>query len=241
MLKYLEPLDWLPTAEDLPDCDNTPVDSELQEFIPNFLKNLLMVIWADRQDWFFGVDMGVYYSPDEPAIVPDGFLSVGVERIKSENLRLSYVLWEEQVIPQLVIEVVSKKYRAEYSTKKDFYEQFGILYYVVYNPRRKRKPSLEVYKLIQGQYVQMVGNPIWMPELGIGIGKERHNYRGYEREWMFWYDQDGQRYLTADEQLSQAQAQTQQAQAQAQQAQAQAQRMADRLRALGIDPDELTD
>jgi len=26
------------------------------------------------------VDMGIYYDPDEPAIVPDGFLSLGVER-----------------------------------------------------------------------------------------------------------------------------------------------------------------
>ena len=30
MLKYLEPLDWLPTAEDLPESDDKPVDSELQ-------------------------------------------------------------------------------------------------------------------------------------------------------------------------------------------------------------------
>lgn len=32
-------------------------------------------------DWFFGVDMGIYYDPNQPAIVPDGFLSVGVPRI----------------------------------------------------------------------------------------------------------------------------------------------------------------
>ena len=28
MLKYLEPLDWLPTADDLPESDETSVDSE---------------------------------------------------------------------------------------------------------------------------------------------------------------------------------------------------------------------
>jgi Uma2 family endonuclease len=251
MLKYLEPLDWLPTAEDLPDCDCTPVDSELQEFIPTFLKTLLIDIWADRADWFFGIDMGVYYSPDEPAVVPDGFLALGVDRIKSENLRLSYLLWEEQVLPQLVVEVVSKTYRGEYSTKKAFYESLGILYYIVYNPRRKRKPSLEVYKLIEGKYVQMLGNPIWLPELGIGIGKERFDYQGYDREWLFWYNETNQRHTTAQEKVTQAQAQAQQAaaqaqqaearlqqaEAQAQQAEARSQRLADQLRALGIDPD----
>jgi Uma2 family endonuclease len=248
MLKYLEPLDWLPTAEDLPDCDSTPVDSELQEFIPTFLKALLIDGWAHRNDWFFGIDMGVYYSPDESAVVPDGFLALGVDRIKSENLRLSYVLWEEQVLPQLVVEVVSKKYRGKYSTKKDLYERLGILYYVVYNPRRKRKPSLEVYKLVQGHYVQMIGNPIWLPELGLGIGKERFNYGGYDREWLFWYHEDNQHYATAQERFMQenqrAEQEKQRAEQEkqrAEQAEARSQRLADQLRALGIDPDELSD
>ena len=38
--------------------------------------------------------MGIYYEPSEPAIVPDGFLSIGVPRIIDSDLRLSYVLWD---------------------------------------------------------------------------------------------------------------------------------------------------
>jgi Uma2 family endonuclease len=87
MLKYVEPLDWLPTAEELPDSDDTPVDNELQELAPTLLKAVLAYLWKDRTDWFFGIDMGIYYNPDEPPIVPDGFLSLGVESVKSENLR----------------------------------------------------------------------------------------------------------------------------------------------------------
>jgi Uma2 family endonuclease len=224
MLKYVEPLDWLPTAEDLPDSDDTPVDNELQELAPTLLKAVLAYLWKDRTDWFFGIDMGIYYNPDEPAIVPDGFLSIGVESVKSENLRSSYVLWEEQgILPQLVLEVVSKKYRREYSGKKDFYEQLGILYYVVYNPLRRRKPTLEIYKLMRGKYLPVIGNPVWLPELGLGIGKERQTYQGREREWMFWYDEQGKRYLLPEERADQAEARSQQ--------------LADRLRALGIDPD----
>jgi Uma2 family endonuclease len=224
MLKYVEPLDWLPTAEDLPDSDDTPVDNELQELAPTILKAVLAYLWKDRTDWFFGIDMGIYYNPDEPPIVPDGFLSLGVESVKSEDLRSSYVLWEEQgILPQLVLEVVSKTYRREYSGKKDFYEQLGILYYVVYNPLRRRKPTLEVYKLIQSRYLPMLGNPVWLPELGLGIGKERQIYQGREREWMFWYDQEGTRHLLPEERADKAEARSQQ--------------LADRLRALGIDPD----
>jgi Uma2 family endonuclease len=58
---------YLPTAEDLPDSDETPVDNELQNDIPNLLLSILKWIWHDSQgdafrrfDWFWGVDMGIH-------------------------------------------------------------------------------------------------------------------------------------------------------------------------------------
>jgi Uma2 family endonuclease len=79
MLQY-NPLHCLPSSEELPGSDDTPVDNQLQHLIPGLLEAILALVWADRMDWYFGVDMGIYYDPDEPAIVPDGFLSLGVER-----------------------------------------------------------------------------------------------------------------------------------------------------------------
>lgn len=87
MLNY-KPWDCLPGAEDLPDSDDNPVDNELQDLIPHLLKSILALIWSDRWDWFFGVDMGIYYAPEQSAIVPDGFISLGVERFFDERLRL---------------------------------------------------------------------------------------------------------------------------------------------------------
>ncbi|BCL35244.1 Uma2 family endonuclease [Nostoc sp. MS1] len=237
---------YLPSADELPDSDDAPVDNELQELIPGLLKAILLILWAERMDWFFGVDMGVYYHPDEPAIVPDGFLSLGVERFYDEELRPSYVLWDEKVVPIFVLEVVSPKYRKEYSDKLNDYAALGVLYYVIYSSHRRRKPRLEVHKLVNGKYELQTGNPVWLPEIGLGIGCERGNYCGVTREWMYWYDQQGQRYLTPEEQIKQAQQQVQAAQQQAQLAQQQAQQeaqraqqLAERLRALGIDPDNL--
>ncbi|MEL6163303.1 MAG: Uma2 family endonuclease, partial [Cyanobacteria bacterium J06628_3] len=169
MINY-NPLHCLPSSEELPDSDETPVDNELQDLIPGLLKAILALIWAERWDWFFGVDMGIYYDPKKPAIVPDGFLSLGVERFIDEILRLSYVLWEEQKLPTMVLEVVSQTYRGEYSSKKEFYAELEILYYVVYNPHRRRKPPLEVYKLVNGEYILQSGNPVWLSEIGLGIG-----------------------------------------------------------------------
>jgi len=110
--------------EELPYKDDKPVDSEAQRLIANLLKSILAYIWADRKDWFFGLDMGWYYDPSESAIAPDGFLCLGVQRIKDLNLRLSYVTWEENgVIPSLALEVVSKTPGGEYKQKKRKYAQ----------------------------------------------------------------------------------------------------------------------
>ena len=203
MLLNYNPKNCLPSAEDLPDSDETPVDNELQDLIPHLLKAILALIWSEKMDWFFGVDMGIYYDPSQPAIVPDGFLSIGVPRIIDRDLRLSYVLWEEQKIPTLAIEIVSQTRRGEYTEKKEFYEKMGIKYYVIYNPLRKRKPSLEVYELNQGKYQLLEGEIIWLEELKLGIGKQQGTYQGITREWLYWYDENGQRYLTPEEQIEQ--------------------------------------
>jgi len=104
--------------QNLPDADDTPVDHELQDLIPHLLKSILAMIWSDRWDWFFCLDMGIYYDPDKSGIVPDGFLSLGVPRIKNQELRPSYVLWKEQAVPILALEVISKTSKQEYSKKR---------------------------------------------------------------------------------------------------------------------------
>lgn len=231
MFKYELPR-HLPSADELPDSDDAPVDNELQELIPGLLKAILLILWSERLDWFFGIDMGIYYHSDQPAIVPDAFLSLGVERFYDEELRPSYVLWDENVVPIFVLEVVSPNYRKEYSDKLAEYQSLGVLYYIVYSSRRRRKPRLEVHKLVNGKYELQSPNPVWMPEIGLGIGCERGNYSGVTREWLYWYDAEGKRYLTPEEQVKY----------QAQRAQQLAQRteqLAQRLRELGIDPDSL--
>ena len=232
MLEYNRSI-YFPSSEELPDSDDTPVDNELQELIPSLLKAILLMQWANRMDWFFGIDMGIYYDPDKPAIVPDGFLSLGVERFFDEELRLSYPLWEENVVPTLVLKVVSQNYRGEYSTKKELYASLGVLYYAIYSSRRRRNPRLEVHRLVDGAYVLQPENPVWLPEIGLGIGAERGTYGGLTREWLYWYDEQGQRLLTPEER-------TQQAEQRTQQAEQRAERLAEQLRSLGVDPDSLS-
>ncbi len=204
----------LPTSDELPDTDGLSVDNELHTLVPNLLGLILGFIWGQRFDWFFGVNMGIYHTtginPRVP-IVPDGFLSLDVERIRGNRLRKSYVVWEENgIVPMFVLEIVSQTPGGEYDEKISIYAQLGVLYYVIYNPdfwRRDQQEPFEIYQLVSGSYQRQIGEPFWMPEIGLGIGRGIGNHRGLQREWLYWFDQRGNRILTPEELLARYQEQ----------------------------------
>ena len=128
------------------------------------------------------------------------------------------------------------------------------MYYIIYAPLRVRKQKLTLYRLNrERKYEWQEDNPLWMPEIGLGIGTGVGNFQGITREWLYWYDKQGKRYLTPEESQQQEQEARQQAEAQKLQEQKarllaeqerdqiklQAEKLATRLRKLGIDPDKL--
>ncbi len=266
MLQY--DLSHLPTAEELPSVDFEPVDNEIQRAVPFLLQQILLFIWPEREDFFFGMDIAYYYDSAQPAISPDGFLSIGVRKRKSktnnpnQDGRISYLLWQENyVVPTLVIECVSQKYRGEYDTKKDQYAQLGILYYVIYDGGRyysekgakSKGDPFEVHRLENGVYVRQAGEPVWLPEVGLGIGRERREFNTWTREWLYWYNEEGKRYPSPDEafQIERVRATEERLKAEeerlkaeeermrAEQQEARAELLAAKLRELGIDPEQL--
>ncbi|MEO0458867.1 MAG: Uma2 family endonuclease [Cyanobacteria bacterium P01_A01_bin.114] len=261
----LQPLDptTLPSTTELPCSDDTPVDNEDQNLLPNLLLFMLLGLWSERMDWYFGVDMAVYHttgiSPKVP-VVPDAFLSIGVERRKASRQgkgRLSYAVWEENgVVPILAIEVVSQTPGGEYDEKFEIYQRLGVLYYVIYNPnfwQRDRHQPFEVYKLIDGRYRLQLGEPYWMPEVGLGMGRAQQAIGSIEQEVLLWHDAQGSAYLLAEEEIAQmrtqlkterqrTEAERQRAETERQRAEAERQRadqLAKYLRSLGLDPDNL--
>lgn len=221
----------LPSPDELPCSDDIPVDNEDQNLLPNLLLLLLTHLWSSRMDWFFGVDMAIYHTtgpnPRVP-VVPDAFLSLGVERKKGGKSRRSYVTWAEQGIPPVwVLEMVSHQPGDEYTEKMALYAKLGVQYYVVYNPefwQRDQHQPFEVYKLEAGAYRLQIGEPYWMPEVGLGIGRYQAEIGGLSQEILTWYDAQGNRHLTAEEQARRAK-----------------ERLEAYLRSQGIDPDQLPD
>jgi Uma2 family endonuclease len=240
----------LPSTDELPDSDDTPVDNEDQNLLPNVLLFLLKAIWAERMDWYFAVDMGIYHTTGENPkipVVPDAFLSLGVERKKGGKSRKSYAVWEEAgVVPILVLEMVSHTRRGEYDEKKAIYTKLEVLYYVVYNPeywRRDKHQPFEVYKLINGDYQLQTGEPYWMPEVGLGIGRCQAMSDNFPQEQLAWFDEQGDRYLSeAEVERQRANHERQRAETERQQKEAEEQRREQLeifLRSQGFDPDHL--
>lgn len=234
-------LKHLPTSDELLGSDDTPVDNEDQNFVPNVLLFLLEYIWKTRDDWFFAVDMGIYHTtglnPKVP-VVPDGFLSLGVERRKGGGSRKSYVVWEErEIVPIFALEVVSQTPGGEYDEKLAIYRNLGVSYYAIYNPRFWKRDGhlpLEAYKLIEGEYQLQLGEPCWMPEIGLGIGRCVLPSDRLRREVLSWFDKRGNRYLTPEEQVDAERQRADAAQEQVELLQARLRRHASILESLGI-------
>ncbi len=188
-------------------------------------------------------------------VVPDGFLSLGVERQKGGKSRRSYAVWEEnEIVPILTLEMVSYTPGNEYDEKMEIYRGLGVLYYIIYNPEfwlRDGHQPFEVYKLNSARTYQLqIGEPYWMPEVGLGIGRYRGVFNGIDRELLGWFDRSGTRYLMPEEsvqierqraqeerQIAQEERQIAQAERQiAQEERERADRLAAQLRALGVDP-----
>jgi Uma2 family endonuclease len=232
-------LQHLPSTDELPCSDDAPVDNEDQNLLPNVLLFLLKTIWAERMDWYFGVDMAIYHTTGEDPtipVVPDAFLSIGVERRKGGKSRKSYAVWEESgVVPILVLEMVSETVRGEYGEKMEIYAKLGVLYYVVYNPglwgqkRKKQHQAFEVYKLVEGAYALQQGEPYWMAEVRLGIGRTQVMSDNEMQEQLAWFDQQGERHL------SEAEAERRRADLEQQRRK----QLEAFLRSQGIDPDQL--
>lgn len=142
-------------------------------------------------------------------------------------------------MPILAIEVISRTYNQEYQQKMQDYQDLGILYYGIYNLRPghqgkfRQRQSLEIYKRVDGAYQLQTGeptqpgNPVWMPEIGLGLGCEIQNHGGWQRPWLYWYTAEGERHLTYEDLCRQEQTQREAAEARIAELEA-------RLRALGL-------
>ncbi|PSN16257.1 hypothetical protein C7293_03355 [filamentous cyanobacterium CCT1] len=83
---------------------------EFHDLQPQLLSRTLALANYSREDWFTASDLNVYYDVQHPLWHkrPDWFLAVGVPRLyDGQDLRRSYVVWQEGRSPEVVVEFLS--------------------------------------------------------------------------------------------------------------------------------------
>ena len=172
------------------------------------------------------MDLNIYYDVEHPLWYkrPDWFGVVGVSRLYEEQeLRWSYVIWQEKVNPVIVVELLSPGTEAEDlgrterkanepPTKWDVYEQIlQVPYYVVYDRyehrlrafhlERDRTNPTQPYRY---QSLALPEDRLWLEELELGLGVWQGHYEDYDGLWLRFYDTAGVWIPTPEEQTEQA-------------------------------------
>ena len=206
-----------------PESDSQPMADNTKQFRwIVMIEGNLEVLFRERSDVFVAGDLLWYPVEGRPDIrrAPDAMVAFG----RPKGDRGSYLQWrEEGIAPQVVFEVLSPgNTLREMGQKLQFYDRYGVEEYYLYDPDendlsgwQRNGERLEVIETVQG----------WVsPRLGI-----RFETLGEELQLI---GPDGQQFLTFGE-LEQARAA---AEAQARAAEVRAERLAEQLRALGIEP-----
>ena len=222
-LSYYDPDNPYPESDGQPMAENT----EQYEWLVKIKENL-EILFADRADVFVAGDLLWYPVPDRRIsgpIAPDVMVAFG----RPKGKRGSYLQWEEEgIAPQVVFEVLSpSNSQMEMANKLRFYDQYGVEEYYLYDPERHH---LEIW-LRQHEHLKRVShlNGWISPRLRIRFV--------LTPETLEIYDPEGRPFLNSVELAKLARS----AVARAEQATARAERLAERLRALGFDPNHLED
>ena len=223
---------YVPDANQLATEDDTPVDNFASEKQQRLLVGSLYSS-LQNQTFLADANVGVYHTDLQPPIVPDIFLSLDAqvpEKWWEKNNRC-YMVWRFGKPPEVVMEIVSNKEGDELGKKLEIYEQMRASYYIVYDPNQQLgEQVIRVYELRGRRYFDT--SETWLEQVGLGLTLWSGAFEGRQDNWLRWCYQDGTILPTGDERAEQEKQR-------AEQAEQRAQLLAERLRAMGIDPDSL--
>ncbi|WP_373551279.1 Uma2 family endonuclease [Haliscomenobacter sp.] len=218
-----------------PESDGQPMaENTLQYEWIVLIKQGLESIFLNRDDVFIAADLFWYPVEGENTIrlAPDVLVALG----RPKGKRGSYKQWKEaNIAPQVVFEILSPSNRPlEMSRKLQFYEQYGVLEYYIYDPENFSFSAC-VRKDTQSALVD-VSEAEWgnctSPLLGISFYWDGETALEIK-------DPQGKPFLAYQEWIElQSRAKTMELELEAEKRHAEI--LAQKLRELGINPDELS-
>ncbi|BAY85206.1 hypothetical protein NIES267_47050 [Calothrix parasitica NIES-267] len=226
--------------------DDTPVDNFASEKQQRLLAGSLYSS-LQNQTFIAAANVGIYHIYKQPPIVPDVLLSFDVQVPENwwEKRNRCYFVWEFGKPPEVVIEIVSNKIGDELGDKLKTYEHMRVSYYIVYDPTQQLgEKQLRIYELVGRRFRET--SETWLEQVELGLTLWKGEFEGRQDTWLRWCYQDGNILPTGDERAEIAEQQVQVAQQQAEnekqqkeQALSRAEILAQKLREMGINPDDL--
>ncbi len=230
--------------------DDTPVDNIPSSKQQRLLVESLYSSWAGSKKtrkFLVDANIGIFYDPDEPPIVPDVFLSLDVSVAKDwwQKKNRSYFTHVFGKVPEVVIEIVSNKEGNEDSSKLQIYAQIQIPHYVIFDPQQRlTSETLRIYKLSNDRYVKQRNQ--WLAKAGLGLKFWEGVYEDQEGVWLRWCNRNGNLILTGTEHAEQERQHAEQERQRAEQEYKRAEQAEERvglleakLRDLGINPNQV--
>ena len=207
--------------------DDKPVDNLQSAQQQRLFVQALYDSEALPQPFLAEANVGLFYDIKEEPIVPDVWLSLGVQRAEdySQKVNRSYFVWEMGKLPEVAIEIVSNQEGDEVNLsrrsqrkgkkigKKSRYSQIGLQYYVVFDPLEQIQADMDyaqakIWKLSPdrnypeelAQSLYTVGEFIWLEDLGLGLTLWLGEFEeNTSRVWLRWCDINGNIYPTGAE------------------------------------------
>ena len=220
-----------PNIDHLITEDDEPVDNMPLEKQQRLLVEPLYSSWQSEQPFIAAANVGIFGSPNQPAIVPDMFLSLKVQVADNwwAKEHRSYFVWEFGKAPEAVIEIVSNTKGGETDRKLGSYAQLGIEYYAIFDPQLQvQHTPLQLFELQETEYVLKLDTMLDKIDLGLMLWEGI--FEGKQDTWLRWCDSTGAVIPTGNEK---AQWEHDRAEVEYERAE----RLAAKLRELGIDPD----
>ena len=209
----------LPTMYDLPseDPEEPGLPDEFHRWQADILCDTCCPPHYPANEVFVASDLNLYYDSNHLNWYkrPDWFVVLGISRLYQEQeLRWSYVIWQEKVSPLVAVELLSpgtededlgltESSLTQPPTKWEVYEQIlKIPYYIVFS---RYTDNLRIFRLRGNRYREQIltESRFWIPELELGIGLWFGSVQGCQRLWLRWYDRNGNWILTPEERAEQ--------------------------------------
>jgi Uma2 family endonuclease len=216
-----------PTQDELPYDDGIPMETPRHAAQMRLLIESLELHWSDRQDFFVGGNMFVYFSlrqvRNQDFRGSDFFVVLGVPRKE----RKSWVVWEEEKAPNLVIEMISESTatRDKVEKKQIYQDQLRVPEYIWFDPFTAELAGFTTHN---GSYESMESDDqgrLISEQIGLALTLWDGTYQSITTRWLRWETPEGILLPTAQEV--------------AEQERQRANRLAERLRAMGLDPDQV--